>query len=96
MCVIPCVANVGGSGKAYPIAVRWTGSEDEAEGREIKMAKVIEFYVPGNFRTRELQRATEDRGEVIAFRPRIADTVRTNEWDAPCAVQPAVVEIPRR
>ena len=55
---------------------RYSGSQfrgmggEQAEGLGTAVAKLIEFYVPENFRPRVSEGARENRGKVIEFRPR--------------------------
>jgi len=42
---------------------------DEAGLKEESVAKIIEFYVPTNFRTKDKWVPAQNRGRVIEFRP---------------------------
>lgn len=47
--------------------VERNGWRDEKQKREMAVAKVIEFYIPNNFRRRVKWVSPERRGKILAF-----------------------------
>jgi len=42
---------------------------DEPQRKEESVAKIIEFYIPANFRTKDKWVPAQNRGRIIEFRP---------------------------
>ena len=66
---------MAGSGKAIRIENRWRRGirrEDILESKAVTtVAKVIEFYIPNNFRKNPKWVSREQRGKVIEFAPAV-------------------------
>jgi hypothetical protein len=66
---------VAGSGKAIRIENRWRRGRQREDILEMKavttVAKVIEFYIPNNFRKNPKWVSREQRGKVIEFAPAV-------------------------